>query len=207
MWRGWLNYIDQKKTLVGSVANFHIRKEKKMEEKINNPTNEDAKAQRQRKMNRWIPFLSGLVVGGVLTGLIMWVSMPKMMLVVRQSRYDTIEETVQQLKAAIEANGWANLAIRDLNETMAKYGVHMDEQVRVVELCNANYSKKVLTTNSEVSTLMPCAWGVYKGEDGKIYISGMNMGLMGKMFGGNIAKVMGGMVSKDEKQMLKGVIQ
>lgn len=54
---------------------------------------------------------------------------------------------------------------------------------------------------------MPCAWGVYKGKDGKIYISGMNMGLMGKMFGGNIAKVMGEAVSKDEEQMLKEVIR
>jgi hypothetical protein len=54
---------------------------------------------------------------------------------------------------------------------------------------------------------MPCAWGVYKGKDGKVYISGMNMGLMGKMFGGNIAKVMGGTVSKDEQAILKNVIQ
>ena len=80
------------------------------------------------------------------------------------------------------------------------------DQIRV-ELCNAKYAKDILMTNPEVSTLMPCAWGVYKGKDGKIYISGMNMGLMGKMFGGNIAKVMGEAVSKDEEQMLKEVIR
>lgn len=34
----------------------------------------------------------------------------------------------------------------------------------------------------------------------------MNMGLMGKMFGGNIARVMGGAVSKDEARMLEHVI-
>jgi hypothetical protein len=34
----------------------------------------------------------------------------------------------------------------------------------------------------------------------------MNMGLMGKMFGGNIARIMGGSVSKDEAQMLERVI-
>ena len=33
------------------------------------------------------------------------------------------------------------------------------------------------------------------------------MGLMGKMFGGNIAKVMGDAVSRDEAKMLKGVIR
>jgi hypothetical protein len=54
---------------------------------------------------------------------------------------------------------------------------------------------------------MPCAWGVYEGDDGRVYITGMNMGLMGKMFGGNIAKVMGGSVSKDEARMLARVIR
>ena len=28
-------------------------------------------------------------------------------------------------------------------------------------------------------------------RDGKVYVSGTNMGLMGKMFGGNVAEVMG----------------
>jgi uncharacterized protein (DUF302 family) len=93
-----------------------------------------------------------------------------------------------------------------MNKAMSKHGVNMDKQVRIVELCKAPYAKDVLLTNPEVSTLMPCAWGVYKGEDGKVYIAGMNMGLMGKMFGGNIAKVMGGAVAKDEHNMLKAVI-
>ena len=94
-----------------------------------------------------------------------------------------------------------------MNKAMAKSGVQMDNQVRIVELCNAKYAKDILTTNPEVSTLMPCAWGVYKGKDGKVYISGMNMGLMGKMFGGNIARVMGESVSQDEEKMLGGVIR
>jgi uncharacterized protein (DUF302 family) len=82
----------------------------------------------------------------------------------------------------------------------------MSRQVKIVELCKAEYARDVLSTNPEVSTLMPCAWGVYEGDDGKIYISGMNMGLMGKMFGGNIAKVMGDLVVKDEARILERVI-
>ena len=77
----------------------------------------------------------------------------------------------------------------------------------IVELCKAEYARDVLSTNPEVSTLIPCAWGVYKGDDGNCYITGMNMGLMGKMFGGNIAKVMGASVAKDEKRMLKDTIK
>ena len=171
------------------------------------PTKADVNTHKQGSMNWIMSFILGLVVGSVLVGIIVWLSMPSMMIVVHQSRYDTIEETCNRLKASIEANGWKTPAIRNMNEAMAKHGVQMDKQVRIVELCNAKYAKDVLMTNPEVSTLMPCAWGVYQGNDGKIYISGMNMGLMGKMFGGNIAKVMGGAVSKDEEQILKGVVR
>jgi hypothetical protein len=34
----------------------------------------------------------------------------------------------------------------------------------------------------------------------------MNMGLMGKLFGGNVARVIGGNVAKDESKMLEEVI-
>ncbi len=163
--------------------------------------------QKQGKINRLIPFIFGLIAGMALAGIAGWLLMPGMMLTVHQSRYDSVEETCKHLTDAIEANGWKSPAVRNMNKAMAKSGVQMDNQVRIVELCNAKYAKDVLTTNPEVSTLMPCAWGVYKGKDGKVYISGMNMGLMGKMFGGNIARVMGGSVSVDEEKMLGGVIR
>jgi uncharacterized protein (DUF302 family) len=163
--------------------------------------------QKQEKMGWLIQFISGLIVGVVLVGTIGWWSMPGMMLAVHQSRFDTVEETCTQLKSAIEANGWQSPAIRNMNKAMAEHGVQMDKPVRIVELCNATYARDILMTNPEVSTLMPCAWGVYEGKDGRIYISGMNMGLMGKMFGGNIAKVMGTAVSKDEARMLGPIIR
>jgi len=180
-----------------------------MEEKLDNQnsTKGNENMPELKKTKQLVPFISGLVVGAILVGVIGWLSMPSLMIVVHQSRYDSIEETCNRLKAAIEANGWESPAIRNMNKAMAKNGVQMDKQVKIVELCKAKYAKDVLMTNPEVSTLMPCAWGVYKGKDGKVYISGMNMGLMGKMFGGNIAKVMGEAVSKDEKQMLKEVIR
>ena len=152
-------------------------------------------------------FMSGLIVGVLLTAVIVWLSMPKMMLVTHKSRYQSIEETCQQLKTAIEANGWSCPAIRDMNMTVSQKGVQMDRRVMIVELCKAEYAKDVLSTNPEVSTLIPCAWGVYEGDDGNVYITGMNMGLMGKMFGGNIARVMGASVAKDEKRMLKDIIR
>lgn len=133
--------------------------------------------------------------------------MPGMMLTVHESKYSDVERTCEELKKGIEANGWNCPAIRDMNKSMAKHGVQFYRPVRIVELCKADYAKRVLSTNPEVSTLMPCAWGVYEGPDGKVYISGMNMGLMGKMFGGTIAEVMGGHVSEDEQAILQSVVK
>jgi len=154
-----------------------------------------------------ISFIIGLFSGVIVAAIVGWTAMPGMMITVHQSRYNTIDETCKQLKSAIQANGWQCPAIRNMNKAMSKHGIIMDKQVRIVELCKAPYAKDVLLTNPEVATLMPCAWGVYKGKDGKVYISGMNMGMMGKMFGGNIAKVMGGSVAKDEKAMLEAVVK
>jgi uncharacterized protein (DUF302 family) len=171
-----------------------------------NVAEEQAVSQRREAKGRNLNLILGLVGGVLLTVLVGWQSMPSMMLATHQSRYDTVQETCIHLKAAIEENGWSCPAIRDMNLTMEKHGVTMARPVKIVELCKAEYARDVLLTNPEVSTLMPCAWGVYEGDDGKIYISGMNMALMGKMFGGNIAKVMGDLVVKDEARILEGVI-
>jgi hypothetical protein len=48
---------------------------------------------------------------------------------------------------------------------------------------------------------------VWQGDDGKVYLSEMNMGLMAKIFGGNISKIMGGKVVKDEEKMLEGLLK
>lgn len=149
----------------------------------------------------------GGLIGAILTGLTLVMVMPGLMISVHESRYGSVEETVSHLQAAIEKHGWSSPMVRDMNAAMEKGGHPSKRKVRLVELCKAEYAQKVLDTNPEVSTLMPCAWGVYTGENGKIFIAGMNMGLMGKMFGGNIARIMGGAVAAEEEAMLAEVIK
>jgi len=161
--------------------------------------------------SKWVPriglLLVGFVAGAAAVALIGWQAMPSMMLNVHQSRYGTVDETCEALRKGIEANGWSCPAVRDMNKSMAVHGVTFARPVRIVELCKAEYAERVLATNPEVSTLMPCAWGVYEGPDGKVYVSGMNMGLMGKMFGGTIAEVMGTDVAADEARILHDVVR
>jgi uncharacterized protein (DUF302 family) len=147
----------------------------------------------------------GLVIGIAVTALVVVRTMPGMMIVTRPSRLG-FEETVQAVQKGIEAQGWSSPATLDLNKSMARHGVTLEPRVRIIQLCKAEYARDVLTTDRYVSSLMPCAIAVYEADDGRVCVSKMNTGLMGTLFGGNIARVMGGKVAKDEHAILEAVV-
>ena len=161
------------------------------------------------KSNRkiWMSALIGGAVGFVLCGIVMFMAMPSMMIVTKESRLG-FDETIVALEKRIPEHGWVvsgGKAI-DMNNSLAQHGVDFKPRVKLVKLCNAEYAKSVLATDRHVSCLMPCTMAVWEGDDGKVYLSEMNMSLMAKMFGGNIAKVMGGKVAGDEEKMLEGLL-
>jgi uncharacterized protein (DUF302 family) len=63
----------------------------------------------------------------------------------------------------------------------------------------------MLADTPEVSAFMPCAYGVFEGDDGKVHVSGMNRALMAQMFGGTVAEVMGKRVARDEEAIFKAL--
>ncbi|GEM_PF-333182 len=151
--------------------------------------------------------LVGLVTGAGLIALSGCRSMPGRMVTVYESNHQDVDQTCEALKAAIEAQGLECPAIRNLNKSIAKHGVHLDRQVRVVEFCKAEYAHDMLKDNPEVCTLMPCTFGVYEADDGKVYVSSMNQHLMGKMFGETVRKIMGERVAQDEASILKAHVR
>ncbi|MBN2269926.1 MAG: DUF302 domain-containing protein [Sedimentisphaerales bacterium] len=148
----------------------------------------------------------GFVVGAALCGVVIWVLMPSMMILTKESKLG-FDETVAALEKSIEANGWTVSGTIDMNKSMAKHGVEFKPRVELVKLCKAEYAQSVLATDRYISTMMPCTFSVWQGDDGKVNVSKMNMGLMAKMFGGNIAAVMGGNVAHDEERMLNGLLR
>jgi len=150
--------------------------------------------------------LIGVLAGVVVCGLVVFAALPSLMIVTHESELG-FDETVAALEKSIKANDWVVSTVSDMNKSMAKHGVEFGPRVKLVKLCKPEYAKSVLTTDRHVSTLMPCSFAVYEGDDGKVYLSKMNMGLMAKMFGGNVAKVMGGSVARDEKAMLAGIVR
>ena len=148
-----------------------------------------------------VSVLAGLVVGAGIIGAVGAAMMPGMMIVQHESPHG-FDETVARIEGAIVEQGWVLSETINMNNSMAKHDIEFAPQVRVIKLCKPEYAEKVLTTDRYLSCLMPCAIAVWEADGGEVMISKMNTGLMGKLFGGNVAKIMGGAVSADETMIL-----
>ena len=151
-------------------------------------------------------FIGGLILGIALTGFIIAFSMPRMMLNVHESRLG-FEETVAVIENSAIEQGWKVPRIYDIQKSLADAGHTEMGRLKILSLCQPDHSYEILKEDSrkKVSAIMPCRLGVYETRGGRVYVAGLNVGLMSKMFGGNIAKVMAG-VAEEEHNILKNVI-
>ena len=142
-------------------------------------------------MNSVIKVISGFIIGVLFTGIIGWNMMPGMMLHENVSPYGT-EETVNRIKENAIKKGWVVPSIKPLHKSIKKHGGGDLPPVMLVNLCQAKHAYNILKNEPDrkISVFMPCTISVYEKADGKTYIGTMNAGLLGKMFGGNVAVVM-----------------
>ena len=147
----------------------------------------------------------GVLIGIVICAIIMISVMPSMMIVTKESKLG-FDETVEKLQERIIEQGWAVKGVKDISQEINNAGLSFEHKIKLINLCKPEYAKSVLTTDPHVSCLMPCTFSVWEDDDGKVYLSEMNMSLMAKLFGGNISKIMGGKVVNDEEKMLEGLL-
>jgi uncharacterized protein (DUF302 family) len=63
-------------------------------------------------------------------------------------------------------HGFGVLGVHDLKAKMAEKGVPFARACRIFEVCNPHQAKRVLETNLQISTALPCRISVYE-EGGK----------------------------------------
>ena len=136
--------------------------------------------------------VTGFLVGFLLLGSVGWAMMPGMMLREAVSPYG-LQETVDKISENAISAGWVVAGVKPLHKSVKKHGGGDVLPVMLVNLCQAHHASSILNQDSDrvVSVMMPCTISVYQKQDGKTYIGYMNAGVMGKMFGGNVAEVMG----------------
>lgn len=141
-------------------------------------------------VNVWVA-IAGFLLGMLLMGAIVWIAMPKLMLVRRRSAR-SYDDAVAGLRAALQQKqDWMELLFNDYQQRTAAFGAL--ERVCSVNVCNARYAAQILANDADrgVTAIMPPAIGVYEDKQGQVWVSLLNVKLLGMMFGGVIARVMG----------------
>ena len=152
-----------------------------------------------------LKFIGGSVVGIALLGVVMFFIAGSFMFNEIESPFG-VEETaarIQQNIQRLENRGWKLSGLRDPSKAVAASGTNV-LPVLLVEACSTKYSAPLLKDDETraLSILMPCTITVYKKDNGKTYITLMNSGLMGQLFGANVAKIMAE-VAKDQAEFVK----
>ena len=145
-----------------------------------------------------------VLVGMALMGLIVWFTMPLLMLVKHKSRL-SYDETVTALSETLmKKQDWHVLTVNDFQKSTKDFVTL--ERVGSIDICNPRYVSKILSDdkNRGVTAFMPLDFGVYEDKKGQVFVSQLNVGLVGKMFGGTISKVMG-MAGKDLNEVVESV--
>jgi len=134
--------------------------------------------------------VAAFVAGVLLTGVVGFTNMDKLMMLEDESPYD-FDTTVEAFEQAVAEGGWSVLQVHDMQEILAGHG-HDVHAVKIYELCSSQYSAEILALDDEriVSPLMPCRVAIYEKSDGSVYIGRMNSELMARPFGRVIAEVM-----------------
>ncbi len=135
--------------------------------------------------------LGCVLAGMALMGIIVWLAMPSIMLVRHKSNRG-YAETIAVLSHAIgNKPDWRVLTLNDYQKSTAAFAKL--EHVGSITICNPHYASTILANDADrgVTALMPLGIGVYEDKARQVYVTQLNVGLMGMMFGGTIADVMG----------------
>lgn len=144
----------------------------------------------------------GLVVGVVLTaGAVLWL-MRTRMVVARKSRR-SFEDTCEAIDRVVgRTKGWGfpiptwNFYQRFQEKGCVPKGFR---KIKVYFVCSTKLASGVLEDTPAMAGIMPCSWAVYERDDGSVWLSKMNIGLMAKMFSGVIKQAMQQVEAADEE--------
>jgi uncharacterized protein (DUF302 family) len=136
--------------------------------------------------------------------LVIWMYAPRLMLKEYGSPYD-VDTTVEMIRKKAANENWVVPSVSSIDKSIKKHGGGELPPIRLVNICKADYAYNILKEdkNKIVSVFMPCTISVYEKSDGRTYIGAMNAGLLGKMFGGTVAEIMGDKVAADQKKFIE----
>jgi uncharacterized protein (DUF302 family) len=114
--------------------------------------------------------------------------MDKKMFVTQRSKFD-FTETIQRIKSNGEEHGWYNPIITNHYEIEQNFDLPEPNRVATISMCIPRSAYKILKENKKLAVMMPLQINVYE-EEGQVYVTWMNIEMMGKLFGDTVSQVM-----------------
>jgi len=153
-------------------------------------------------MGGFLGVVIGLVIGVVLTVMVVVSLMRnKMLTPVRSHR--SFEDTCAAIERAVpEVQGWGfPMPSFDMKAALAERGHPPDNlrKIRLYFICNPSLAKRVLEDSPKMTAIMPCSWAVFENDNDEVWISKMNIGLMSRLFGGEVEAAMSQVAATDEQ--------
>ena len=138
-----------------------------------------------------VSLIFGFVLGIVFTGAAINISASEMMLKELVSPYD-FDKTVRVISDRINNKaGWHVTNVIDQNHEVKEHGGSEIGNFKIIKYCHGKFAADMLQADDrkKIGTMMPKSFAVYEKSDGQVYVATMNGGVMGKLFGGEIEKI------------------
>ena len=154
-------------------------------------------------MKNIISGIGFMLLGALIMGIAMFKMAPTMMVHELKSPYG-LDETVKVISENAKKQGWSVKNVVDMQKSMKKKLNLEIPATKVMKLGQTKYAYELLKHDDTrfVAAMMPHSIAVFQKSDGSVYISTMDMGLMGKIFGGETDRVMA-KVQADDDVILK----
>jgi len=138
-----------------------------------------------------VTLLFGFIAGIVFTGITISISSGEMMVKEFKSPYD-FDKTVSVMVEKINGkDGWHVTEVIDQNKESIENGGTPIGNFKIVKYCSGHYSSLMLKADDrkKIGNMMPKTFAVYEKSTGEVYVSTMNGAIMGKLFGGEVEKI------------------
>jgi uncharacterized protein (DUF302 family) len=138
-----------------------------------------------------VTLVFGFITGSIFAGVVISISSGEMMVKEFKSPYD-FEKTLETVAQRINnAKGWHVTEIIDQNKEVKEHGGYDIGNFKIIKYCHGGYSSRMLDTDDrkKIGNMMPKSFAVYEKSDGQVFVSTMNGGIMGKLFGGETEKI------------------
>jgi len=154
--------------------------------------------------------LTGIIIGllaGIIIGLLIVYFAASPLMFKENRNLKDFNTTVAKVEEAVVAKGWKIPHVHDLQATLKKFDKDV-RSVKVFEICHPDHSYEILSRDQEriVSNLMPCRIAVYEKQDGTVWISRMNSGVIAKSMSKVIRKTMSA-AARDVEEIIAEVLQ